>query len=150
MIDIELYNSFCAVSRTCSILLAAFLWSLTATTQECCERYWTSPGDSTPQSSSFTTTYHPPRKLSKLDEPDTRDTDEEVGTCSWVTYPCGPLHMDEQRQADQLEPTYSSSVPIRVVALRKCRKQWTIRRSGERGSGMSVLIARDDDDEDSF
>ena len=23
---------------------------------------------------------------------------------------CGPLHMDEQRQGDQLEPTYRSSV----------------------------------------
>ena len=28
------------------------------------------------------------------------------------TYSCGPLHRDEQRQDDQLEPTYSSFVPI--------------------------------------
>ena len=49
--------------------------SLTAITQECCEQYWTSPGDSTPQSSSYKATYHPSRKLSKLDEPGT------VGHC---------------------------------------------------------------------
>ena len=35
-----------------------------------------------PQSSSCTATYHPSRKLSKLDEPDMRDTAGEVGTSS--------------------------------------------------------------------
>ena len=44
--------------------------SLTATTQECCKQYWTSPGDSTPQSSSYTATYHLSWKLSKFDKPD--------------------------------------------------------------------------------
>ena len=58
--------------------------------------------------------------------------------------------MDEQRQGDQLETTYSSSVPIRDVALGICRKQWTIGRGGERGSGISVLIARHDDDDDVY
>ena len=38
-------------------------------------------------------------------------------------YSCGPLYMDEQRQDDQLEPKYSSSVPIRDVVLRICQKQ---------------------------
>ena len=104
----------------------------TATTQECCEQYWTSHGGSTPQSTSCTATYHPSRKLSKLDEPDMRDTAGEVGTSSWVIYSCGPIHMDEQRQDDKLEPTYSSSVPIRDVILKTCRFQWTIRRGGER------------------
>ena len=47
---------------------------------------------------------------------------------------------------DQLEPTYSSSVPIRDIILKTCQKQWTIGRGGERGSGISVLIARRDDD----
>ena len=37
--------------------------------------------------------------------------------------------------------TYSSSVPIRDVALRTCREQWTIGRGGERRSGICVLIA---------
>ena len=55
-----------------------------------------------------------------------------------------PLHMDEQRQP---EPTYSSSVPIRDVALMTCRKQWTIRRCSERGLEISVLIAQHDDDD---
>ena len=56
--------------------------------------------------------------------------------------------MDEQRQDDQFEPTYSSSVPIQDVALKTCRKQWTIGRGGERVSGISMLIARHDDDDD--
>ena len=56
--------------------------------------------------------------------------------------------MDEQRQVVQLEPTYSSAVPIQDVALRTYQKQWTIGRGGERGSGRSVLIARHDDDDD--
>ena len=63
-------------------------------------------------------------------------------------YTYGPFHMDLQRQEDQLEPTYSSSVPIRDVALRSSQKQWRIGRRGKRGSGISVLIARHDDDDD--
>ena len=55
--------------------------------------------------------------------------------------------MHEQRQDDQLEPTYSSSVPIWDVTLKTCRKQLTIERGGERGSGISVLMARCDDDD---
>ena len=38
-------------------------------------------------------------------------------------YSCGALHMDEQRQDDQHEPTYTSSVPIRDLALKTYRKQ---------------------------
>ena len=56
--------------------------------------------------------------------------------------------MDEQRQDDQLETRYSSSVLIRDVALKTYREQWTIEKSGERGSGISVLMARHDDDDD--
>ena len=84
--------------------------------------------------------------LSKLDEPDMRDSVGEVWTCLYVMYSCGPFHMDMQRQDDQLEPTYSSSVPIQDVALTFFRKQWTIGRGGERVSGISVLIAWHDDD----
>ena len=58
--------------------------------------------------------------------------------------------MDEQRQDDQLEPTYSSSVPIRVVALRTHWKQWKIGRGGERGSGIFMLIARHEDEDETF
>ena len=49
---------------------------------------------------------------------------------------------------DQLGPTYSSSVLIWDVALRTCQKQWAIGRGGERGSGITVLIAQHDDDDD--
>ena len=55
--------------------------------------------------------------------------------------------MDEQKQDDQLEPTYSSSVPIRYVALRTCRKQWMIKKGDEKGSGISVLMVQHDDDD---
>ena len=116
-------------------------------TQECCEQHWTSSGDSPSQSSSYTATYHPSWKISKLGKPDTRVTAGEVGTNSWVMCACGPLHMDEQRQDVKLEPINSSSVPIRGIALRICRKRLTIRRCGEKGSEVSVLIARHDDDE---
>ena len=65
---------------------------------------------------------------------------------SWRQHPTkqqlyGPLHMDEQRQDNQLEPTYSSSVLIWDVALKTCQKQWTIRKSGKRGSGISVMMS---------
>ena len=53
--------------------------------------------------------------------------------------------MGEQRQDDQLEPTYSSSVPIRDVALKTCQKQWTIEKGDEKGSGISMLMVRHDD-----
>ena len=56
--------------------------------------------------------------------------------------------MDEQKLDDQLELTYSSYARIQDVALKTCQRRWTIGRSGERGSGISVLAARHDDDDD--
>ena len=61
-----------------------------------------------------------------------------------MTYSRGPLHMNEQRQDDRLEPIYNSSVPIQDVALKTYQKRWTI----ERESGRSVLAAQCDDDDD--
>ena len=87
-------------------------------------------------------------KLSKLDEPDMQDTAREAGTSSEVMYSYGPPHMAEQKQDDQLQHTYSSYVRIRDVALKTCQRRWTIGRSGEGGSGISVLAARQDDDYD--
>ena len=62
------------------------------------------------------------------------DSAGEVGTNSYVTYSCGPLHKDEPRQDDQLEPTYSSFLPIRDVSMKRCpwcngyrRRNWTRR-----------------------
>ena len=63
-------------------------------------------------------------------------------------YSYEPPHMAKQKQDDQLEHTYSSYVRIRDVALKTCQKRWMIGRSGERGSGISVLAARHDDDDD--
>ena len=115
--------------------------SLTAITQGCCELYWTSSWSNTPQN-----TYHPSGKLSKLDEQDMQDTVGAVKTNSWAMYSCGPLHIVEQRQDDQLEPIYNGSVPIQYIALKTSRKWWTIETGGERWPGKSVLAARHDDD----
>ena len=60
--------------------------------------------------------------------------------------------MAAQKQDDQLERTFSSYVRIQDVVLKTYLGRWTIGRSGERGSGISVLPARydDDDDDDDF
>ena len=55
--------------------------------------------------------------------------------------------MAAQKQGDQLERTFSSYVRIQDVVLKTYLGRWTIGRSGERGSGMSVLPARYDDDD---
>ena len=55
--------------------------------------------------------------------------------------------MAAQKQDDQLERTFSSYVKIQDVVLKTYLGRWTIGRSGERGSGISVLPARYDDDE---
>ena len=62
-------------------------------------------------------------------------------------YPYGPLHIAVQKQGGQLEPTYSSSVRIRDVALGTYRKRWTRVRGCERESWISVLIAGQDDND---
>ena len=68
----------------CSFFQTAVVWrkSLTAITQECCEQYKRNLGGSTQKSSSCTATYHISQKLSKLDEPDMRETAGEAGTNS--------------------------------------------------------------------
>ena len=56
--------------------------------------------------------------------------------------------MAVQKQDDSHEHTFSSYVRIRDVVLKTYLGRWTIERSGERGSGISVLPARHDDDDD--
>ena len=51
------------------------------------------------QSSSCTATYHPSRKLSKLDEPDMQDTAGEVGTSSFVFAPMDPYTWSSKSRA---------------------------------------------------
>ena len=55
--------------------------------------------------------------------------------------------MDEQRQDDQLESTYCSSVAIQDVVLKTYRERWTIEKNGGRGLGSSMLVVRHDDDD---
>ena len=56
-----------------------------------------------------------------------------------------PTH-GRAKQDDQLERTFSIYVRIQVVVLKTYLGRWTIGSSGERGSGISVLPARYDDD----
>ena len=89
--------------------------SLTATTQEYCEQFWTSPGGNTPQSTNYTATYLPSRKTIKVRRTRHaghcwRSRDELISDVLLWT----PPHMAELKQDDQLEPTYRSSVRITV------------------------------------
>ena len=76
---------------------------------------------------------HPTKQQLYADEPNIQDIAVEVGRSSQLMYICGSLHMNAQRQDVQLEPTHNSSVLIQDVALRTCRKQWTMGRCDERG-----------------
>ena len=57
--------------------------------------------------------------------------------------------MAVQKQDDQHEHTFSKYVSIRDVVQKTYLRRWMIGRSGERGSGISVLPARHDDDDES-
>ena len=58
-----------------------------------------------------------------------------------------PTH-GRSKADDQHEHTFSNYVRIRDVVLKTCLGRWTMGKSGERGSGISVLPARHDDDDD--
>ena len=75
----------------------------------------------------------PPITKTILDELDMWDTAGEVGTNSY-----GPLHMDKQKQDDQLELTYNSSVLIHDVDLLEAMNN---REGLGRGSEISMLMA---------
>ena len=77
-----------------------------------------------------------------------QDTAGEAGTSSYVMYSYGPPHMAVQKQDDQHEHTFSIYVRIWDVVPKICLRRWTIGKSGERGSGISMLPARHDDDDD--
>ena len=57
------------------------------------------------------------------------------------TWPC-------KSRDDQHEHTFSNYVRIWDVVQKTCLRRWTIGKSGERGSGISVLPARHDDDDE--
>ena len=75
-----------------------------------------------------------------------QDTAGEVRTNSSAIYFCEPLHTDEQRQDDQLESIYNSSVPIQDISWKTFQEGWTIKKGGERGSKRSMLATQHDDD----
>ena len=58
-----------------------------------------------------------------------------------------PRLMAVQKQDDQHEHTFSNYVRIQEVVLKTCLGRWTIGKSGGRESGISVLPARQDDDD---
>ena len=53
-------------------------------------------------------------------------------------------------QGDQHEHTFSNYVRIQDVVQKTCQWLWTIGKSGERQSGISVLPAWHDDDDDIY
>ena len=55
-----------------------------------------------------------------------------------------------EKPDDQHEHTFSNYVRIRDVVQKTCQRWWTIGKSGERGSGISVLPARHDHDDDLY
>ena len=57
-------------------------------------------------------------------------------------------HWPCKKRDDQHEHTFSNYVRIRDVVRKTCLRRWTIGKSGEKGSGISVLPARHDDDDD--
>ena len=147
----KMKRSFFQAAVVSILLYGCTTWTLTKRLekkQECCEQYWRSPGGNTQQGNNYTATCLPSRKQSKLDQPDMQDTAGEAGTSSWVMYSYGPPHMAELKQDDQRKHTHNSYVRIRDVVLKTCRRCWTIGRSGERGSGISMLAALHNDDDD--
>ena len=56
-------------------------------------------------------------------------------------------HMAVQKQDDQHEHIFSNYVRIQDVVQKTCLRRWTRGKSGERGSGISVLPAWHDDDD---
>ena len=95
------------------------------------------------QGTNYTATCLLSRKLYKLDEPDTQDTAGEARTNSSVMYSFGtPAY--GQAKAGRPARTYIQQ----LCEDMGCSPEDLIGRSGERGSGISMLIARHDDDDD--
>ena len=70
---------------------------------------------------------------------------------SWRQYPTRHQlygHLPPITKTIQVWHTFSNYVRIRDVVQKTCLRRWTIGKSGERGSGISVLPARHDDDHD--
>ena len=80
-------RSFFQAAVASIVLYGCTTWTLTKRIEKKPDsnawgQYWISPGGNTQQSTNYTVTYLPLRKLSKLDEPDKQDTAGEAGTSS--------------------------------------------------------------------
>ena len=64
-----------------------------------------------------------------------KDLEASNETHFFTSSTCRPLHMDQQKQNDQLEPTYNSSVLKQHVALKTCRKVSMIEKDARKGQG---------------
>ena len=70
-----------------------------------------------------------------------------VGHC-WRCTPVDPFTWMSKGRTTSSNLHTAALWLIWDVSLKTCRKQWTIERGGERGSRISVLMARHDDDDD--
>ena len=142
----KIKRSFFQAAVVSTLLYGCTTWTLTKHMEKKLNGYYTrmlqailkNPGGSTQQSSRCTAAYHPSRKLSKLDDPDMRDTAGEVRT----------VIIDILPRTSKGRVIYNNSVPIPDLALKIYRERWTIETGGGRGSGRSVLVAWHDDDDD--
>ena len=91
----KMKRSFFQAAVVIILLYGCTTWTLTKRVEKKLDGNYTRmlwaifniPGGNTPQNSRYTATYHSSRKLSKSDEPDMRDTAEEVGmTYKWCTH----------------------------------------------------------------
>ena len=71
-----------------------------------------------------------------------QDTAGEVRTNSQTTFSYGPLHTDVQMLDNQREFISNCSAQRLNVVWKTCRKQWMIETNAERGSGISMQVAR--------
>ena len=85
----KMKRSFFKAAVVSILLYGCTIWTLTKRLKKKLDgnytrmlQYWTSPGSNTPQSTNYTATNLPSRKLIKLDEPDMQDTAGEAGTSS--------------------------------------------------------------------
>ena len=86
----KMKRSFFQAAVTSILLYGCTTWTLTKRLEKKLDGNYTrmlraiskSPGGNTPQDTNCTATYHPSRKLFKLDEPDMQDTAGEAGTNS--------------------------------------------------------------------
>ena len=118
-------------------------------TQECCEQTWTSPGGNTPTRHQLYG--HLPPITETIQVRQTRHAGALAGENRGELISDVLLWTPTYGRAKAGRParTYipATTVRIRDVVQKTCQRRWTIGKSGGRGSGISVLSARHDDDD---